>query len=151
MNDVLRPSEFELTIDNDSRRYLHDTAGWGKFLAITGIIFSVFMVVFGFYMAAQETRSRRLFESEEAQQAERLGTIIGFIIAAAIYIFPCIMLYRYSDKIRAALATNNQNDLNTAFRAQKTLYIYMGILAILGLLLMLLALVGLTMGTDKGR
>lgn len=149
MNDVLRSSEFELTIDNDCRRYLHDTAGWGKFIAIAGLIFSAFMVVVGIMVAGQENRADSIFASEEAQEARKMGTIVGTIIFAAIYVFPCIVLLRYTAKLRSALAANNQEDLNQAFRSQKNLYIYMGVLTILGLIFLLLAIAGLAMGSNQ--
>jgi uncharacterized membrane protein len=148
MSDQLNPSEFELIIDNDSRRYLHDTARWGKFLAIAGLVFSVFLLIVGILVSMREPANERLFVDEEARAARRIGSLIGSLFLGLIYIFPSIMLLRYSTKLKAALATNNQDEMIQAFRAQKTMYVYMGILTIIGLVFMLLAIVGIVSNPD---
>jgi amino acid transporter len=142
MSDQLNPSEFELIIDNDCRRHLHDTSKWGKFLAISGLIFSVFLLVIGIAVSMKEPANEGFFIDEESRAARRIGSLVGSLFLGFIYIFPSIMLLRYSTKLKSALAVNNQEDLTNAFRAQKTMYVYIGILTILMLVFMLIATIG---------
>lgn len=149
MNDQLSPSSFELIIDNDARRYFHDTARWGKFLAITGLIFTAIFIVMGLYLAFEGPKNERYFSDEEERMAYRVGYTIGAVLFAIIYVFPCVMLLRYSTKLKKALATNNQQELNEALRSQKNLYVYMGILTIIVLALFVLGVLGGIAGDTK--
>lgn len=151
MNDQLSRTDFELTIDNNARRYLNDAANWGKFLAIAGLITSLLLLIGGIYLGTEGNNSyeyRRM--SEDEKTAYQVGMIIGSVIAAAIFVFPNIMLLRYVGRIKTALATNNSEDLTRAFRAQRSMYIYIGILMILWLLIMVLGLAGGGLNPNKG-
>lgn len=141
MNDQLNRTDFELTIDNDARRYLNDAANWGKFLAIAGLIMSLLLVVGGVYLGSTGNNSLEYrMLSEDEKTTYQVGMIIGSLIAAAIFVFPNIMLLRYVGRIKTALATNNSEDLSRAFKAQRAMYIYIGVLMILWLLLVVLGI-----------
>lgn len=142
MNDQLSRTDYELTIDNDARRYLNDASNWGKFLAIAGIISSILLLVGGFYLSQGTNNREYRFLTEDEKTAYQVGTIIGTIIVAAILLFPNIMLLRYVNRIKAALNTNSSETLTSAFKAQRNMYIYVGILMILWLLLALLGVAG---------
>lgn len=143
MNDQLSRTDFELTIDNDARRYLNDAANWGRFLAIAGLVISVLLLLGGVYLSYEgKGSSDYRFMSEEERNAYKIGMIVGSAIAAAIFIFPNIMLLRYVSRIKMALATNNPDNLTQAFRAQRNMYIYLGILTILWLILLALGIAG---------
>jgi magnesium-transporting ATPase (P-type) len=131
MSDVLSSSDFELTIDNECRRYLYDTSRWGKFLAITGLILSVVIFIFMAYLAFEGPQNRDFFISEQKRAALRAAYMVMAVICSALYIIPSLMLLRYSSKLKNALTSNNQEELAVALRAQKNLYIYMGILTII--------------------
>jgi hypothetical protein len=143
MSDQLSPSDFELIIDNECRRYLHDTARWGKFLAIAGIIMAVALVVMGMVVINQASRDSGFSSYRRRANDDREAGGIGMLVIGLIYFFPAIMLWRYSEKLGNAVAANSQEELVNAFRTQRNLFIYRGILAILGLLIFLLAVIGI--------
>lgn len=54
-------------------------------------------------------------------------------IAAAVYFFPCLYLFRFSTKRQTALANNEQAILSKSFGVLKSFYKFIGILTIVGL------------------
>jgi hypothetical protein len=64
-----------------------------------------------------------------------------YLVIAVIYFFPCLFLYNFSVRLRAALRGNDQVKLNQALKSQKTLFKYIGIMTIIILAFYALALV----------
>ena len=62
------------------------------------------------------------------------GTIAVFYLGAAVLIFfPSLFIYRFGEKIRSFLRTGMEQDLEQAFRNNKSLWKFYGILCIISL------------------
>ena len=70
-----------------------------------------------------------------------MGAVMAFyyIVIALIYFFPCLFLFRFATKMKVALASNDQETLNTSFQNLKATFRYMGIVTIVMLVFFLLA------------
>lgn len=143
METAGQSSLFELSLDLESIDHLTETARWGKFLAVAGFVMCGLMVVMSFAVGA--IVSSTLFSSFP-RSANQVGpNVFGFFggamivgiysIFAMVYFFPCLFLYKFSVRMRAALLTNEQVKLNQSLKAQKYLFRYVGIVTIVGLAL----------------
>lgn len=131
-------SLFELTLDHESIDYLTETARWGKFLAVVGFVGCGLIVIMAFAVSA--LFSSTLFSNLPGypnQFGAAFGVLGGAMIVgiyslfAVIYFFPCLFLYKFSVRMKAALNTNDQVKLNQSLKAQKLLFRYVGIVTII--------------------
>ncbi len=67
-------------------------------------------------------------------------TII-YLLIAVLYFFPCLYLFNFSVRLKAALRDNDQVKLNQSLKSQKSLFKYVGVLTIIVLSFYALALV----------
>lgn len=133
-------SMFNLSIDEGNRSNLAEAARWGRFLSILGFIMCGLIVLIGVFAGSflAMFMSRPEFEDMEsgAMPAGMGGLmLIIYIIIAVIYFFPCLFLFRFSNQMKAALASNDQEALNSSFQNLKSMFKYLGILAIIFLAL----------------
>jgi membrane-anchored glycerophosphoryl diester phosphodiesterase (GDPDase) len=150
-NDQASPL-FGLNIDPVSKSFLHDAARWGKFLAIVGFVIIGIMMISGITVIMLGPGSFYYDDSNfdtDMYPAMMGGLIVMMVLVGLIYFFPCYYLFRFSDKMKVALASNDQETLNKSFKNLKSLLRYVGILTLIfvimfgvSLLVNLLTLVG---------
>lgn len=123
----------DLNLSTDNRFDLREAATWAKFLAIVGFIFIGLGVIgvfsFGALMASSPVSGM------EGMSGMYSMIMILYILILLIYFLPILYLFRFATKIKTAVNTNNQGDMNTAFANLKAHYKFLGILTavILGL------------------
>ena len=140
---------FSLTIDPITKSHLSETAKWGRFLAILGMIFLGLLILF--FMGIFSFLPSIMGFSLPAGTPYNFSTT-GFIVIMAFYLiaicaiwfFPLLFLLRFSNQMRAALNGNNQNELNSSFQNLKRLFRYVGIVTIIALAIyVLIAIIAL--------
>ncbi|MFI5185916.1 MAG: DUF5362 family protein [Chitinophagales bacterium] len=148
-------SLFGLNIDPVIKSHLSETARWAKFLAIVGFICCALIVVFGIFFVSNIGSFERSYGFNEGPSLSSLGPtmVVMYILIAVLYFFPCLFLLRFSNKMKTALAADNQADLTVSFQNLKVLFRYVGILTIIVLTIYVLALLfgGLGMLIGAGR
>jgi hypothetical protein len=135
-----------LTISNTAINDLSETGKWTKFLSIIGFIFSGLIVIMGLFAGSIMSS---IPNGQISNMFNGMGIIIGgmYIFMGLLYFFPSWYLFKFSQKIKKALSTQNNNDLNlnAAFNYQKSFYKFWGILMIISIginvLLFLIALI----------
>ena len=138
---------FSLSIDPLTKAHLNDTARWAMFLAISGMVVLVLMVVFAFLTATiwTDNNSFRFTvdgrEGEQLSTAMRIGYLIGMLIVAVLAFFPLLFLLQFANKLRTALSANQQGELNTAFLNLKKYFRYVGVILIIVLTFYALVLI----------
>ena len=138
MADATQNHLFELSLDRESIDHLTETARWGKFLAIMGFITLGLLVIFSFFVGAIFANYSALSPYPSTELRTAAG--IGGAFFTVIYFFPCLYLYRYSVRMKAALNTNDQTKLNQSLKSQRMLFRYVGIVTIIVISLELIAL-----------
>ena len=130
-----------MNIDPVTKTHLNETARWARFLAILGMIVLVLGLVVAMMGATVFTRffgfSTGLDDeaSGGGLGAVRIGMVVGTLILSAIIFFPLLFLLRFANGMRRAIAANDQNRLNESFQNLKVYFRYLGILAIIFLVL----------------
>ncbi len=114
---------------------LRSTKPWTKFLAILGFVGVGFMILFG--------AAFMFFANMFAQQKNGPPAFMGFfyILLSALYFVPAFYLYKYSSSIGNFLKSNGAGDLESALAHQKSFWKFMGVVALIGMVLGVLAIV----------
>jgi len=135
MEENQNSSLFGLGIDPAAKAHLTEAARWARFLSILGFILLGLLVLAGIFagsifgMMGQRVSGGQIGASEMAGMGGLLAFVYIFI--AVIYFFPCLFLFRFANKMKAALIANDQETLNASFQNLKILFRYVGIITII--------------------
>ena len=138
-----------LTITQIAIDHLNQTRKWTHFLSIVGFVMCAFLAI-GALLFGTVMSSKLDFADEF------IGTIgTGFItviylVVALICFFLYLYLYRFSKRLKTALATNNSEVLEEAFHNLKAHYKLTGILTIVTLGFYVLGLLAMLVGAIAG-
>lgn len=145
-------SLFSLSIDPVTKSHLNDTAKWARFLAIAGIVLlslALIFTVLGVTVFPNSTYSRLTvngIEEEQLTTTMKIVMSICMIIAFLIAFFPMWYLLQFSNQMKKALYSNNQEALNHSFLNIKRYFRYVGIIMIIVLAVYGLAFVFIGLG-----
>jgi len=140
-------SLFSLTIDPVTKAHLTEAAKWARFLAITGMVFLVLMIIAGVFGSAMLFSTTSRLESEYGGSATGMGAYgtgifaAYMIIVAVIYFFPLLFTLRFANNMRVALNANDQQALNISFQNLKACFRFVGVLTIIALVFMAIAII----------
>lgn len=115
--------ENNLGLSENTLNFLAEIAKWGKFLSIIGLTFIGIIIVMGISLWA-------IF-SYFSFGSGSIYTMIYLIIICTIYFFPVLYLYRFSTQLKLALINKDNDLLESSFKNLKSLFRFMGILAII--------------------
>ncbi len=127
-----------LQITDQTAGVLNQSARWAKFLSIVGFVMTGFMILASFILP--ELLARNTYAMPEMTVPVQ-GLRINFIIMAVLLFIPCLFLFRFSTKMKEALADNNQYIFEESFRNLKSTFKFYGIVTIIVLSIYALALV----------
>ncbi len=125
---------------------LRMTKGWARFLSVLAYIAGTLMVLFALYLLSQAGRLDSL-PSELRRELAPLGGGIGIVaviyiaIAVIAYIIPAIILGGYAGNIGVLLINPSAQSLDAALDKQRSFFKYFGVLAAIGIIFFLLALI----------
>ncbi len=128
--------ELNLSINNEIKLYLKETAKWAKFLAIIGYIGIGILVLFSLFMLFEMSALAGMFDALPL-------TLIGilYLLIALLNYFPTNYLNNFANKTKRALAENDQDEINLGFKNLKSMFKFMGIITIVFLCLYALIIV----------
>ena len=139
---------FELQLNPAAQSFLRETAKWTTFLSILGFILIAFMVLAGIAMFAAggmmgASEDMEGMPSGMGAMALFSGGVLGtiYIVAALLYFFPVYYLYKFSSKLKTAFSNNNNEQLTSAFENLKSHYKFLGILAIITIIMYILGII----------
>ena len=124
---------------NEITGYLHETAKWGKFLAIIGYIGMGMLVLVSIGLIVGFS----IFNlTKNAEAGAPMGLIgIVYIVLAVIYYFPVTYLHRFSIRMKQGLTENDQQTITSGFENLKSLFKFLGIFTIIILSIYTLVLI----------
>lgn len=145
MEQTSHSSLFSLSIDPVTKAHLSEAARWARFLAIVGMVGLALMIIFGIFGSAMLFSTAGSIDGNygaSGMGAYSSGIFAAYMIMIAVlYFFPLLFTLRFANKMRAALAANDQQALNTSFQNLKICFRYIGILTIIGLVFLAIALI----------
>lgn len=139
--DAHNSSLFSLNIDPLTKTHLNETAKWARFLAILGMVVLALGLVVGLMGATVFTTFLGVqMGNDYAAGGSAINTatitlVVTTIIITAVVFFPLLYLLRFANAMKRAIAANDQNKLNLSFQNLKIYFRYLGIVAIIFLVL----------------
>ena len=129
--------EKKLTVNEAAKFHLTGAAKWIKTISIIGLIMCIFLVVVAIFM----------FSVDYVPGAKVAGLI--YLIAAAIYVYPIVKGFAMNTHAKLAIASNNEDELAQSFSNLRSAATYIGVLAIIGLVLLVVAILVAILGADE--
>jgi hypothetical protein len=122
-------------------RHLRDASPWLRFIGIIGFISCGFLVLGGVFSFLSFSFVEGIWDEvpEVAEYTGFLevffGAFVGlyFIIFAVLTFFPSLFVYNFGARIRSYLQSGMDQDLETAFKNNKSLWKFVGVLTIISL------------------
>ena len=136
METPMEQQEQLLTVDLMAREQLAEAARWARFLAIMGFIACGIMVVAGvmvsiIYSFVNRIQTRYSYSGRAVNTFNRSAFVgIMYVIMAVLMFFSCLYMFRFANKMRAALHEQSRDEMNESFLNLKKLFKYNGILTI---------------------
>jgi len=129
----------KMEISPETLNNLNAIRKWTTFLSVFGFIFLGLLIAFGLVTSTFLT----VFKLKETNPGlPETIMIIGFFVAAVIYFFSILFLFRFSINIRDAVHEQDMKKLDKAFKNLRTFFTYIGIILIITLSIYIVALIG---------
>lgn len=123
---------FELRLNESSKKFLRDASKWAFVLSILGFISSGLLLFIGIFALIFFNEANTVFQG--FSEFPPYVYAIIYMLIAIISFFPARYLFNFSRRMKIALAEKNTNDLTLAFKKLK-LYFKFIVIAILSLVL----------------
>ena len=121
---------------------LKETRPWVLFLASLGIIGTGLMLLAALGMLLAGGAVSRSAGMPAGMSAGLMaGLALGYLILALIYIYPIVKLFKYSGAIKRLSYSGSAADLDEALRQQKSFWKFMGIAALVLMVLYFVAII----------
>jgi small-conductance mechanosensitive channel len=139
----------KIEIDQETLKQLNSTRKWTMFLSILGFIFLGLLILIGIiagtFLSAFST-------GETVPGVPEYLIFVIFLIAAVLYFFPVLFLFRFSKHSSLAVQNLDKTELHKALRNLKSYFAYLGLLIIvfLSLYITLIIITGTSMAFLKG-
>jgi hypothetical protein len=129
-------------------RYLREASPWLRFIGILGFIYCGFIALMGLIFMGMMTTLESFWGDIPGLPeflARGIGGAFGFIyiIIAALAFFPAFFTFNFGVKIRNYQRSGADTDLEAAFKNNKSLWKFSGVLAIVGLAFIPVSIIGL--------
>jgi hypothetical protein len=133
----------QLTINTASKMFLKETAKWAFFLSIMGFIGIAFIIVLGVFSGAI---FKAIPQTGLIPFDLSLVLTATCLIVAVLYFFPAYYLLSFSNKMKRALASKDDEILAAAFEVLKSHYKFIGVFTIITLSLYALLIIVSSLG-----
>lgn len=114
---------------------LMETKPWVRLCSILGFIFTAFILLGALGILAAGSRVTGPLASMGS------GVAVLYILMAVFYFVPSLYLFKYASAIATANETRNTNDITRALGTQKSFWKFVGIVAAISLILMVIGIV----------
>jgi hypothetical protein len=135
-----KPPGAQAVITDTMLRYLREAAPWLRFIGILGFIGCGFMVAGGLAATIVMFAAASLVEEFGGFPVGLMGLL--YVALGVVAFFPARFTYYFGAKIRNYQLSNSEQDLEQAFKNNKSLWKFTGILCIVYLAFVPLAVIG---------
>ena len=135
----------DLQVDETSYLHLKESAMWAKLVSVVGIVMSILLAIvpffIGSFMAKYSSNPYSRYNSSAATIGAGFITVVYLIMAIVLFLIS-LFLYRFAVKLKTALQSYDQGNLNLAFQNLKVYFRILGIITIIYIVIIVLAMLG---------
>jgi hypothetical protein len=121
----------QLVLNTKSKDFLREITRWCFFFAILGFVSIAFLVVAAILISTVYAPLLDLLSGQQGIPSLAIPLAITYLVSAILYFFPVLYLFKFSRKMKLALATKNDDSLADAFEMLKSHFKFIGVLAII--------------------
>lgn len=129
-----------LSLNEWARTSVMITCKWARFLSIVGFVICGLVVLIAIF--AGSILSKRFPDAQDSGAVSSFAAVvigIVYVIVAVVYFFPCLYLFRFSGKTKAALLSDDENTLAEGLDNLKKMFQFVGWMTAIVLSLYVLA------------
>ncbi|MDG1399085.1 MAG: DUF5362 family protein [Polaribacter sp.] len=128
----------QLVLNSNAKHFLKEIGKWCFFFSILGIISILFLVVFAILIGTVYAPMLDMLTQQKGFSSMSIYIMFVYLFAALLYFFPVFYLYKFSTKVKVALATKNDDTLAKALEYLKSHFKFIGVLTIITISLYIL-------------
>jgi hypothetical protein len=131
----------QLVVNSKSRGFLKEISKWAFFFSILGFLNIVLLIVVAVLMSTIYAPLLDMLAEQQGVPYLGLSLTVTYLAIALISIIPVLYLFKFSRKMKEALATKSDATLADAFGNLKSHFKFIGVLTIISISLYLLVLI----------
>lgn len=121
----------QLVLNTKSKSFLREISKWAFFFAIIGFISIFLLVVIAILMGTVYAPMIDMLAQQQGLQSLGITLSITYLVVALLYFMPVLYLFKFSRKMKTALAIKNDDVLSDALENLKSHYKFIGVLTII--------------------
>lgn len=121
----------QLVLNTKSKSFLREISKWAFFFSILGFIGIFFMVIGAVLVGTVYAPMIDMLAQQQGVSSLGITLTITYLVMALLYFMPVLYLFKFSRKMKTALATKNDEVLEDAFENLKSHYKFIGVLTII--------------------
>ena len=131
----------QLVVNSKSKSFLREISKWTFFFSILGFISIALTLIAAILIATLYAPMLNMVSQQQGLPAIGLPLAITYVVTALLYFMPVWYLFKFSRKMKSALATKNDDVLADAFENLKSHFKFLGVLTIILISLYVLLIV----------
>lgn len=140
MNSPLTQLE-QLVLTSKSKNFLKEIANWSFFFSILGFLSILFFIVVAILVGTVYAPMLDMITQQQGVTGSGLYVMILYLVIALLYFMPVLYLFKFSRKMKEALATKSDETLAEAFGNLKSHFKFIGVMTIIVISLYILLFV----------
>lgn len=121
----------QLVLNTKSKAFLREIAKWTFFFSILGFIGIAFTIIGAILMGTTYAPMLDMIGQQQGVASISIVLTITYLVIALLYFMPVLYLFKFSRKMKTAIATKNDETLADAFENLKSHYKFIGVLTII--------------------
>ena len=121
----------QLVLNSKSKSFLREISKWTFFFSILGFISIAFLILAAILMGTVYAPMLDMVAQQQGVSSLGVTLMVTYLIMALLYLMPVVYLFKFSRKMKTALANKNNDILSEAFENLKSHYKFIGVLTII--------------------
>jgi hypothetical protein len=121
----------QLVLNSNSKSFLREIGKWCFFFSILGFVSILFFVITAILMGTVYAPMIDLVTAQQGLPDLSLYVMLVYLVVAVLYIMPVLYLFKFSRKVKVALATKSDDTLAEALENLKSHFKFIGVVTII--------------------
>lgn len=144
-NEIYSSERPVLSLSYDAENFLVTAARWAKFLGIMGFVSAGLVMISALFIGVVTTMMSGLMGTG-AMPVPPIVLSLVYVVVGGVYFLVALFLYKFGVTTQRALENRSETYLTDGLKSLKTHFTIIGVLAIVGLSLMVLMFLAFIVG-----
>ncbi|WP_405566133.1 DUF5362 family protein [Polaribacter sp. Asnod6-C07] len=121
----------QIVLTTRSKTFLREISKWAFFFSIIGFIGIAFLLIGAILIGTVYAPMLNMIAQQQGAPSISMGIMITYLVMGLLYFMPVFYLFKFSRKMKLALANKNDEILADALESLKSHYKFIGVLTII--------------------